>query len=827
MFDGIQSMDSDANVLIFYPPVDSIQEFQVQTSNAPAAYGGSPYVINVSTRSGTNQFRGVVYEFVRNSAFDAKNYFDSHTNPIPPFHMNQFGGNGGGPVFLPHIFNGKDRLFFFGDYEGKRQNQSQTAISTVPIPAFLTGNFSALLPGTVLHVPGTTTPLPGNQVQAINATSANLIALYPAPNIPGAGIVNNYLYNGPLKNIINQGDARIDYRTAKANIFGRVSIEDAYTDSPGYLPAPAVGAGPSYPGTTSAPGKQVALGYGRSIGTTHYYQARLGFSRLVESITDEDQALGDIAQKLGIPNANAGNATGLTGIKISGTASVGDAGDGGLEKVNNNWELSQALSWSVQHHEFQFGIDLMSRRFAYFSPANPVGTYSFTGAYTGYGLADFLYGVPVRSELDVSKFFSMKRYQPSWYLQDNWALTPKLTLNLGFRDDLISPWLERANRLAGFVPVNGGELVVVGTAPYFGNAITQGRYTNFGPRFGFAYSIDSKTVFRGGAGIFYADLETNNSNPMAKNAPFNGSFIQTNSTNAAGYAAAIPISAGFPATRTTLFPTAGTAFNVFQRRYPNPSANEWNLNIQRQITRADVLTVGYVGQTGVHILANTNINQPIPGSTAVASRRPYPNLADGTEDCTCGNSVFSSLQATYRLQVSHSLDLLTAYTYGHSVDDTSGNSNLVAYQDPYDRALFRGNSDFDVRQDLALSWSYELPFGEGKLIARNAHGVAEEIVGGWKLNSIDSFQTGSPFTPVMVTSLLNAGSAVQWPNRIGSGKLSNPTPKAWFNTAAFVSPGAYNYGNSGRNILYGPGTKRGRSLNVQEFPLSTRTGSPL
>ncbi|HXJ42314.1 MAG TPA: carboxypeptidase-like regulatory domain-containing protein, partial [Bryobacteraceae bacterium] len=166
LFDGIQSVDADANVLIFYPPVDAIQEFKVQTSAAPAAYGGGPSIINVTFRSGTNELHGALYEFMRNSDLDAKNFFDSKTNPIPPFHMNEFGANLGGPVVIPHLFNGKDKLFFFADYEGKRVSQAQTYVSTVPTAAFRIGDFSALLPKTVLHVPGTTTPLPNNQVQA-------------------------------------------------------------------------------------------------------------------------------------------------------------------------------------------------------------------------------------------------------------------------------------------------------------------------------------------------------------------------------------------------------------------------------------------------------------------------------------------------------------------------------------------------------------------------------------------------------------------------------------------------------------------------------------
>ncbi len=805
LFDGIQSVDTDANVLIFYPPVDAIQEFTVQTSAAPAAYGGGPSIINVTFRSGTNDYHGALYEFVRNSAFDAKNYFDSHTNPIPPFHLNQFGANVGGPVIVPHLFNGKNKLFFFADYEGKRVSQAQTYISTVPTAAFRTGDFSALLPKTVLHIPGTTTPLPNNQVTQIDPTSANLVALYPLPNIPGAGAVSNYLANGALINNIDQGDIRVDYRTDKSTLFGRYSKENPATVNPGYLPAPAIGGGPGYPGTTLAPGNQVVLGYGRSISPTKYYEARVGYSRLVEAIIDAGAAFGNIAERLGIPNANAGGAPGLTNFSISGTAGLGD-GNGSVNKVNNLWEIDQALSVVRGSHELKAGFNWMSTRFAFFTPAHPNGTYSFNGSYTGYGLADFLYGRPISWQLDATKYFSLMRFRPTVYLQDNWRVTTKLTLNFGLRDEFVTPWKERHNRLAGFDPGNGGTLVAVGNPPFPGDTITDGR-SNLAPRFGFAYSLDPKTVLRAGFGIFYA-YETYNSNPQAKNAPFNGSLVTTNSSGVAGYAAAAPVSAGFPASRPDLFPPAGTAFQVYQRSYLNPSANEWNFNLQRQLTGHEVFTIAYVGQDGVHILVNPNINQPVPGASPVATRRPYPNLADGTLNCTCAHSSFNSLQVTYLNRLASGFDFQGVYTYAHSIDNSSGNSNAVGIQDSRNLSGYRGNSDFDVRHALVLSWSYELPVGRGRKFLGNAHGAVQQVIGGWKLNSIDTFSTGSPFTPVMVSSLLNSGNTVQWPNRTGSGVLTDPSIHAWFNAADFFSPGNYIFGNSGRNILFGPGTRQ-------------------
>ena len=806
LFDGIQSVDADANVLIFYPPVDAIQEFKVQTSSAPATYGGGPSIINVTFRSGTNEYHGALYEFLRNSDFDAKNYFDSKTNPIPPFHLNEFGANLGGPVRIPHLFNGKDKLFFFADYEGKRVSQAQTYISTVPTAAFRTGDFSALLPKTVLHVPGTTIPLPNNQVEQIDPTAAKLVALYPLPNIPGAGLVSNYLYNGALINNIDQGDIRVDYRATNSSVFGRFSKENPATTNPGYLPTPAIGGGPGYPGQTLAPGNQVVLGFGHSFGPTKYYQARVGYSRLVENIVDFDTLRGNLAEQLGIPNANAGGVPGLTNFSISGTIGLGD-GNGNIKKVNNIWQIDQAFTWVKSSHELTFGFNFMSTRFAFNSPPHPNGTYTFNGSYTGYGLADFLYGRPISSQLDVTQYFDLIRFRPTAYMQDNWRITQKLTLNLGLRNEMVTPWRERHNRIAVFDPTNGGDLVPVGTAGHPLLTATDGRYTNLAPRVGFAYSIDQKTVVRAGFGIFYA-YETYNSNPMAKNAPFNGSVVTTNSTGAAGYAAAIPLSAGFPAARPTLFPAAGTAFQVFQRNYLNPSANEWNFNIQRQINTHDTLSLAYVGQNGVHILINPNINQATPGPGAVAARRPYPNLADGTLNCTCANSSYNSLQVTYKSRLASGLDFQGAYTYGHSLDNSSGNSNGTGIQNPTNLKLYRGNSDFDIRHLLVLSWSYDLPFGRGKRFAPNAAGLVQTVLGGWRLNSIETFSTGAPFTPTMVSSLLNSGNAPQWPNRIGSGAVSDPNIHAWFNPADFVSPGNYVYGNSGRNILFGPGTKQ-------------------
>jgi hypothetical protein len=221
--------------------------------------------------------------------------------------------------------------------------------------------------------------------------------------------------------------------------------------------------------------------------------------------------------------------------------------------------------------------------------------------------------------------------------------------------------------------------------------------------------------------------------------------------------------------------------------------------VQRELVANTVLTVAYVGMKGTHVLVTENINAALPGPGAVAARRPYPNLGDGTAVGDWGNSTYHSLQTTVQRRFSSGLSMLAAWTWSHSIDNTSGTGSETV-QTPYNLHLNRGNSTFDLRHNVALSWTYELPF------AKRKSGPLQWIAGGWQINSIDSFQSGTPFTVTMQSSLLNAGSGVQWPNRLASGSLANPTIARWFDPTAFLSPGNYLYGNSGRNILVGPRT---------------------
>lgn len=827
LIDGINSVDTDAGVLIFFPPVDSIYEFRVQTSSAPAAYGGGQGIINVTYKSGSNDYHASAYEFLRNARFDAKNFFDSAKDPIPPFKLNQFGFNLNGPVQIPKLFNGKDRLFFFFDYEGKRVRQAQTYISTVPIAPFRTGDFSTLK--TVLFDPRTTprSPLPGNIIpaSAINPTSLAMVKLYPLPNLDGQ--ISNFLYNPVQTVAVDQADARIDYRTDKSSVFGRYSWEDSDAFNPGNLPEPAIGAGPGRPGQVIVPSKQVVLGYGRTINAHTYYEFRVGYARMLQGIYDSGTKYGNIAESLGIRNANGGGAApGLTTTNITGMTGLGD-GAGSLLKVNNNWEIDNAYSWVHNRHELKFGFDWMSRRFAFFSPGAPTGQYTFSGVYSNFGLSDFLFGNPISSRLDVSSFFNLHRFYASWFVQDNWRVSSKLTINMGLRNDSITPWKERHDRLAGFVPQNGGNLVPVGTAPFTGRSVLEGRPWQLGPRLGFAYTLTPKTVIRAGGGIFYSFKSVTSGNSLAKNAPFSGTLLTTN--DAANFAAAKSISDGFPAARPQLWPVSGTGFYYWPQDSKTSTMYEWNFNLQRELPGRLVLTVAYVGGKGTYVdLVGLNINQATPGPGAVVTRRPYPNLSDAIGVVPWGNSNYNSLQTSFDRRIG-AVRFTGAWTWAHSIDDTSGESSNSPIQNSRNLQAQRGSSTFDVRHKLAMSGTYEIPVGRGKRFMTSAPRAADWVFGGWQINNILTLQTGLPFTPVMQTSNLNTGTGSQFPNRIGSGLLpsSQRSIDRWFDVSAFAAPPQFTFGNSGRNILYGPGTKQLDLSLFKSFPLSEKRRAEL
>jgi hypothetical protein len=822
LLDGISDNENHNGLgIILFPPLDAVQEFREETSVPDARYGrGGGGTVNLVFKSGTEQFHGDIFEYLRNSDLDAKNYFDKSK---PPFHMNQFGGTLGGPL------GGKDsKTYFFVDYQGDRVAQGLTSLSTVPVVAFRNGDFSSAAQQifdpttTVQNANGTysRTPFPGNKIPAaqLNAVGQNLINLYPEPNEPG--LVNNYLYQPTRTVVSDEFDIKIDHRFSDRNYaFARYSRarDDIY--QPGTLPTPAVGG--SISGYSAEPSQQAVVSDNHIFSPTLVNNFRAGWSRI--AINSQDLNAGQqLGNQLGIPGSNvAGNPLtyGAPYVTVTGAATLGSYGNTPAIIISNNYQYDDSVSLVRGRHTIQIGAEFQRLQYNVFQTLNERGTLNFTTAYTsnpastaasGIGFADLLLGVPISGSLSaIDGMRGLRQSDVSAFVQDDFRINDRLTFNIGLRYEnyLGWPWTEVDNRAYNFIP-SAGALEQVGT-----NGIPRsgvgGNDLNFMPRVGLAYRFSAKTVIRTGYGIFYSSPQVIFGKSIENNPPNSVSSAFTN--NQYNFAGAWPASQGFdrPAAGNLL----GAAYAIDQNA-KTPYTQQWNFTLQRQLTGSAVLTAAYVGTAGIHQEGALNINQAVPGLGAVAARRPYPLYQDIQSTVDTQSSRYHALQVTAERRFSKGLDFQLAYTYSHALDYASG--LLGAYSNTYNLRQDYGNADFNVPQRLVGSFTYQLPL-------KAANDLLNHAVRGWQVNGIASFYDGLPFSVQSATNTLNNGAASH-AQYIGPGDGSLPsgqrTVQDWFNTAAFAVPGPQQWGNSGRNILQGPGTKEFDLSLFREFSLS-------
>jgi hypothetical protein len=398
---------------------------------------------------------------------------------------------------------------------------------------------------------------------------------------------------------------------------------------------------------------------------------------------------------------------------------------------------------------------------------------------------------------------------------------------MGLRWEVATPWTEVHNRMSN-LNLTDGQIYTVGTPQEPGQSIYNANWLDFEPRFGLAWQADPKTVVRAGFGFFY-DFTSESINSLGTdNPPFSATLLIANNVNATNLATGItPLSQGFlPYQTIGQFSPAGQSITFWPRNDPDMLIMQRNISIQRQLSSDTVLTVAYVGTNGEHLTIYPNINQPIPGPGAAGPRRLFPVYGSITDVSHGSSSTYNGLQVTGERRFSHGLAFLASYTWGHSMDIISTTAG-GGVQNPLCEICDRGPSDFDIRQSLVLSWSYELPFGRDKPFGRNWNGAMNAIFGNWKLNSIDTFQSGSPFSVNSGINTEGSGGGTQRANVIGNWQVPNQGPSEWFNPAAFTAPPAYTYGNSGRNIIVGPGTNQVDMSLFKNIPLPWREGTRL
>lgn len=837
LIDGMDDNERFIGTIVDKPSVDALAEFKVMTNAYSAEFGRTAGgVINMVTKSGTNDFHGTAYEFFRNEALDARNFF-SASGPKPEYRQNQFGGSVGGPIQ-------KTRTFFFADYERFKNAQGITYVSNVPTAAMRQFDFAGVNPifdpsslRANPSAPGgyVRSKFPGDQIPAsrIDPVAARMLQFYPLPMT--GGLNNNFVYSPNKNQRDDTGDLRVDHQLSpNQSMYARYSINDTYTTVPTPLPFVdgfATSGSDVQSGTTNQRSQNLHLNYVNILRPNLVLEAKAAYTRfsLASLKWNIDK---DVSQQIGLPGINVDvDSSGLPVIVIPGFRQLGDTGYG-LELIKDNtFQYVANLSYVHGSHSVKTGVNIIRRQISPFESPTPSGQFNFnsnftndpTGAVSGSGnaLASFLLGLPASTTR--SKYLiepGTRAIETASFMQDDWRVNGRLTLNLGLRWEYFSPFTEVANRISN-VDLATGKIIIAGQDGVSRTAGVPKRYDNFGPRFGFAYTIGSKTVVRGGYGLSYYALHLGSISAM-RNPPF-VSLLQITATPlnpvnqlANGLPPPLPVDPLNPTGNLTT-----VAMDV-----KNPFVHQYNLTVQRELTGELVLSASYVGVLGRDQYFNSNINQPLPGPGPVQARRPYvslfPNVQNIGESHSWGTSDYHALQVTLDRRFSRGLNLQSNYTWAHLIDDYPVIGGGTAGTGPYlqitnDRRLERGNSDIDVRQRWTLMVNYELPF------AHQMTGLKGAIAKGWQVNAIAVLQTGLPLSVGNAAARANTGGGdrpdvLRNPN-LPSGQQSI---NRWFDTSAFVPQALYTAGDLGRNTLTGPGVAELDLSLFKSFALSER-----
>jgi hypothetical protein len=838
LLDGVSNIDLDYMSLSLTPILDTIAEFQVQTAQLTAEYGHSAgAMINVVTKSGTNEWHGDAWEFVRNRVFDARLFNDPAT--LPQYQRNQFGGTGGGPIR-------KNKLFIFGGYERLSLRQAGGGLTTVAVPTPLErqGNFSQsnttiydALASPRVAFPNDTIPQ-----SRINPTALIAINAAPAANVPGS---NNQYINGDevLKQDSNNYSVRADYILSQAvTVFGRYSAARENDVTPGTTAG--------YSAIGYALPQNAVIGATIVLSPNIVNEARLGFNRMNYGS--------------GVPepffDVN-GAETHLPYFKLTNYAQMGGAGGGASQTRDNTYQAYDNVSWQHGRHLLKFGAELMFLEYVPITDPNEYGTYQFSSGQsarssatdgTGSALASYLLGYSSTASQSYGEE-RMDGHQPifSTYAQDRIRLLPNLTLDLGLRYEIAPPLYDTRGQTMGLdfskvptpqaifadnLPTNHYEptFYICGQSGYPKSCAYTDK-NNLAPRFGAAWQIDPNTVFRAGAGVYYSLTDFSSISRLTNSIPAN--IAQTLSS-----VAFAPTYQGFNLFPPSLAIGPSTSVNLYSLD-PNQRTSyavQMSASVQRQIQHNGVIEVGYTGTLGIKLQQNVQLSNTLPGPTAASTRRPYlgavfaPGTVFPSYLTVTGNSVGGSTIATlpneaqsnyHALYVRGERHFSNGFSYLSSLPFSKAITNAPQFrnaggatgtensppQNSYDLQAERGLAAFNAKFRWVNSGVYSLPFGHGQRWMHN--GLASTILGGWQLAGIVSLQSGFPSTINLTGDTANIGGgsggilirADPVPGQNAELPASQRTTAEWFNVKAFMDAPAYQFGTLGRNTLVGPG----------------------
>jgi len=831
MLDGVDNNETWLQTVVIFPSVDALDEFKLQTSTYSAEFGRSlGGVVNLQIKSGTNALHGSGFEFHRDDAFDANNFFNNRAHrDKPDFTQNQFGGTIGGRVL-------KDKTFFFGDYQGHRELQGQTFLSTVPSNAMRKGDFSELT--RPIFDPQTGQPFTGNVIpdNRIDPVARAILAqLYPESNTAGSRqsangqTINNYLINPIKERQDNQFDIKVDHNlTSNNRFFTRYSFEKTHRLQPATLPHGDAGA-TFGAGDGNIKAQSVAFNDTQTLGSNWLNEFRFGWSSIKFFMTSIDYGTNPAAA-VGIPGINFSQVTSaMTQLTFQNIRNLGANSNQPLITNQNDFQLFDNVTRTAGQHTLKAGGSLTLRSREILNADNIVGQFQFNNnqtsncagqpagcsvnSGTGFDVASFLLGLTSQKIRNLSGItetgdvltYTEKRPEYSLYLQDDWRTTTKLTVNLGVRWDVYPPWIEVDDRQSNFDVTNGAFVIASDDAQIAGEHV--GRYLqtyskrDIGPRFGFAYDLtgDGKTLVRGGFGVFWNYSPGGTSSSKAQNQPFLQSIALTPTPSS--YGTNLPMGTGLPVP-TGVDPSApqgGNTRSAFDVNFRDAYARQWNVNVQRGLGAKYMVEAAYVGSQGRHMVLKVDVNQapPVVGITDANVNRPFikvdPILRGVSQAQSIGKVDYNGLLLKFQRRFANNFSFLNSYTLGKSMDYASDNEAGIT--NAYDLKYNWGPSDYDVRHTLSSSWVYELPMGRDKLY------------GGWQLNGIVYLRGGLPLTIAQTQGVQSTGTGNR-PNQVCDANLAHPTIDKWYDTSCFVrTPDITGtYGNEARGSVRGPGS---------------------
>ena len=825
MLDGVDNNETWLQTVVIFPSVDSLDEFKLQTSTYSAEFGRSlGGVVNLQIKSGTNLLRGSAFEFHRDDAFDANNFFNNRAGrQKPQFTQNQFGGTVGGPVF-------KDKTFFFASYQGHREEQGQTFLSTVPSVAMRAGNFSAL--NRVIFDPLTGQPFPGNVIPAdrIDPVAKNILSqLYPEPNTAGrtqanGQTIDNYLINPVKERQDNQVDTKVDHNLTSSNrLFARYSFQKTHRVQPATLPHGDAGA-TFGAGDGNIKGQSLAINDTQTLSNNWLNEFRFGWSSIKFFMTSIDYGTNP-AQGVGLPGINLNTVTSaMSQLTFQNIRNLGANGNQPLITNQNDFQFFDNVTWSRGRHTVKTGGSLTLRSREILNADSITGIFNFNNnmtsncagqgpgctvnSATGFDVASFMLGLvnsKTRNLFDAGTY-TEKRPEIASYVQDDFRASRKLTLNLGLRWDVYVPWVEIQDRQSNFDETTGKFVVASPDAVIAG--VKVGRYLqtysrrDIGPRFGFAYDLkgDGKTLVRGGFGLFWNYTPGGTSSSKAQNPPFLQSTSLTPAPTAYGSNLLLKDGMPPPPGVDPNRPAAGTTRSIFDINFRDAYARQWNLNVQRGLATNYMVEVAYVGSQGRQMIMKGDPNQarPVVGVSDSNVNRPYaavsPALRSIGQVQSKGTLDYHGLLVKFQRRFANNFSFLNSYTWGKAIDLNSDNDGTVTLTNVYNPDYNRGPADYDITHTLSSSWIYELPWARTRLY------------GGWQVSGILLLRGGLPLTVTQAQGVQSTGTGNR-PNRVCDGRLSNPTIDRWFDTSCFVPPSDVTgtYGDAGRGIIRGPG----------------------